>query len=143
MPIRPHLIVTGRKADGTSVFVTDEPADPIEVDAMPGSEIYLLWGTEDGAPTVGTGLRQPKHLPYFPGTGGTRILCHRFAPDSSASEPVGDPAAQAAEVAEKLPACSTCSSRTTPACTPPIRWTTASAWKARCTWSWTTARRSG
>ena len=35
--------------------------------------------------------------------GGTRILFHRFAPDSSAPEPPGDPAAQAAEVAEKLP----------------------------------------
>jgi mannose-6-phosphate isomerase-like protein (cupin superfamily) len=103
MPIQPRLIVTGRESDGTSVFVTDKPADPIEVDALPGSEIYLLWGTEDGAPTVGTKPRQPKHLPYFPGTGGTRILFHRFAPDSSASEVAGDPAAQAAEVAEKLP----------------------------------------
>ncbi|HEX3955637.1 MAG TPA: cupin domain-containing protein [Trebonia sp.] len=103
MPIRPRLIVTGRDADGTSVFVADKPADPIEVDALPGSEVYLLWGTEDGTPAVGTGPRQPKHLPYFPGTGGTRILFHRFAPDFSAPEPPGDPAAQAAEVAEKLP----------------------------------------
>ena len=106
MPIRPRLIVTGRESDGTSVFVTDEPADPIEVAALPGSEIYLLWGTEDGVPTVGTKPRAPKHLPYFPGTGGTRILFHRFAPDSSVSESVDDPAAQVAEVAEvaeKLP----------------------------------------
>jgi hypothetical protein len=103
MPFRPHLVVTGREADGTSVFVANEPAEPIEVDAMPGSQIYLLWGTEDGGPTVGTGPRQPKHLPYFPGAGGTRILFHRFAPDSSESEPVGDPAAQIAEVEEKLP----------------------------------------
>ena len=49
-------IAAGRAlTDGTSVFVTDKPADPIEVDALPGSEIYLLWGTEDGAPTVGAG----------------------------------------------------------------------------------------
>jgi mannose-6-phosphate isomerase-like protein (cupin superfamily) len=104
MPIHPRLIVTGRETDGTSVFVTDRPADPIEVAAMPGSEIYLLWGTEDGSATVGTGPRQPKQLPYFPGTGGTRILFHRFAPDSSAAAAeVGDRAAQAAEVAAKLP----------------------------------------
>jgi quercetin dioxygenase-like cupin family protein len=103
MPVQPRLIVTGRESDGTSVFVTDKPVDPIVVDAIPGSEIYLLWGTEDGTATVGTEPRQPKVLPYFPGTGGTRILFHRWAPESSVPEVVGDPAAQAAEVAEKLP----------------------------------------
>lgn len=28
MVIQPRLIVTGREADGTSVFVTDEPGQP-------------------------------------------------------------------------------------------------------------------
>jgi len=32
---------------------------------MPGSGIYLLWGTEDGTPAVGTRPRQPKHLLYL------------------------------------------------------------------------------
>jgi hypothetical protein len=45
--------------------VCREPVDPIEVDAMPGSGIYLLWGTEDGTPAVGTRPRQPKHLLYL------------------------------------------------------------------------------
>ena len=32
---------------------------------MPGSGIYVLWGTEDSTPAVGTRPRQPKHLLYL------------------------------------------------------------------------------
>jgi quercetin dioxygenase-like cupin family protein len=103
MAIQPRVIVTGREADGTSVFVTDEPAQPITVGAMPGSQFYLIWGTEDGTATVGTKPGQPRHFPFFPGPGGTRILFLRWAPDSSAPEQVGDPQALAAEAASKLP----------------------------------------
>lgn len=103
MPIQPRLIVTGREPDGTSVFVTDRPADPISVGAIPGSEFYLMWGTEDGTATVGTKPGQPTTFPFFPGAGGTRILFLRWAPESSAPEQLGDPAGLAAEAAEKLP----------------------------------------
>lgn len=103
MPIQPRLIVTGREADGTSVFVTDEPGQPITVGAMPGAEFYLFWGTEDGTATVGTKPRQPTLFPYFPGPGGTRILFLRWAPASSAPEQVADPQALAAEAAARLP----------------------------------------
>lgn len=103
MTIAPRLIVTGREADGTSVFVTDEPGQPITVGAIPGSEFYLLWGTEDGTATVGTKQRQPKQFPFFPGPGGTRILFMRWAPESSAPEQVSDPQALAAEASGKLP----------------------------------------
>lgn len=103
MTIQPRLIVTGRDPDGTSVFVTDEAAKDITVGALPGAEFYLLWGTEDGAATVGTTPPQPKLAPYFPGTGGTRVLFLRWAPQSSSPEPVGDPDRLAAEAEEKLP----------------------------------------
>ncbi|GAA1670948.1 cupin domain-containing protein [Nonomuraea maheshkhaliensis] len=103
MPIQPRLIVTGREPDGTSVFVTDRPADPISVAAIPGSEFYLMWGTEDGTATVGTKPGQPATFPFFPGAGGTRILFLRWAPESSAPEQLGDRAELAAEAAEKLP----------------------------------------
>jgi hypothetical protein len=95
MPIEPRLIVTDREADGTSVFVADEPSEPTTIAAF-----YLMWGTEDGGATVGG---EPKIFPFFPGPGGTRALFLRFAPHSSEPEPAGDPDAIAAEGAEKLP----------------------------------------
>jgi uncharacterized cupin superfamily protein len=103
MTIQPRLVVTGREPDGTSVFVTDQPGEPIAPAAFPGSEFYLLWGTEDGTAQVGTKPRQPRLIPFFPGAGGTRILFLRWAPESSAPEQAGDPAAAAAEAAAKLP----------------------------------------
>jgi uncharacterized cupin superfamily protein len=101
--IQPRLIVTGRESDGRSVFVTDEPGEPITVGAIPGSEFFMLWGTEDGPATVGSRPEQPTLWPFFPGTGGTRILFLRWAPESSAPEELGDPDALAAEASEKLP----------------------------------------
>jgi hypothetical protein len=59
----PDRAAAGRST--RSPGVCREPVDPIEVDAMPGSGIYLLWGTEDGTPAVGTRPRQPKHLLYL------------------------------------------------------------------------------
>jgi hypothetical protein len=103
MAIQPRLIVTGREPDGKSVFVTDRPGEPITVGAIPGSEFYMLWGTEDGNATVGTKPRQPKIFPFFPGTGGTRILFLRWAPESAAPEQLGDPDELAAEAAARLP----------------------------------------
>ncbi|GAA3151848.1 cupin domain-containing protein [Streptomyces rameus] len=103
MTIQPRLVVTERRTDGSSVVAGDGQPAPISVAAAPGIEFYLLWGTEDGGTTVGTGPRQPRTLPFFPGAGGTRLLLARYAPRSSVAEPVGDPESLAAEVAEKLP----------------------------------------
>ncbi|MEV5886561.1 cupin domain-containing protein [Streptomyces sp. NPDC052020] len=103
MTLRPRLVVTERRPDGTSVIAADEPARPITVGAVPGSEFYLLWGTEDGGAVVGTTPRPPTLLPFFAGTGGTRLLLARYAPQSSIPEPLGDPDELAAEAAEKLP----------------------------------------
>jgi quercetin dioxygenase-like cupin family protein len=100
MTIQPRLVVTGREPDGTSVFVADQPGEPIAPAAFHGSEFFLLWGTEDGTAQVGTKPRQPKLFPYFPGAGGTRILLLRWAPRSSAPQQASDPAAEAAEAAE-------------------------------------------
>lgn len=110
MTIEPRLVVTDRAADGTSVFVIDEPADPTTIAAFPGS-FYLMWGTDDDGATVGGTPHEPKLVPFFPGPGGTRALFLRFAPHSTepepqpgaGPEPAGDPDALAAEAAEKLP----------------------------------------
>jgi mannose-6-phosphate isomerase-like protein (cupin superfamily) len=104
LAIEPRLVVTGLADDGTGEQVlSDRPATPVSVRAFPGQELYLLWGTEDGGATVGTKSPQPKVLPFFPGTGGTRLLFVRFPPESSIQQPAGDAAELAAEVSEKLP----------------------------------------
>jgi hypothetical protein len=101
--LEPRLVVTGREPDGTSVLISDRPAEKITVGAVPGIDFYLLWGTQDGGATVGTKAPRPMVLPFFAGPGGTRLLLARYAPQSSTPEPVGDPGQLAAEVAERLP----------------------------------------
>jgi hypothetical protein len=103
--IEPRLIVADHRPDGTSTVVTDRPGEPIVVDAIPGSEFFLMWGTEDGGATVGTPSAEPKLLPFFPGPGGTRLLFARYAPASvtDSAPPPGDPERLAAEAERKLP----------------------------------------
>jgi quercetin dioxygenase-like cupin family protein len=103
MDLAPRLVVAGREPDGTSVVITDQAAEVTTVAAYPGVQFYLLWGTEDGGATVGTGSRRPVTLPFFAGPGGTRLLLARYAPKSSVPEPGGDPAQLDRELEEKLP----------------------------------------
>ncbi|MFG1923107.1 cupin domain-containing protein [Cryptosporangium sp. NPDC048952] len=98
MPIEPRLIVTGHNDDGDAVFVEDRHPEPVRVQALPGADFYLLWGTPDGVATVGERDAAPILRPYFPGLGGSRALFLRWAPH--ADEPsTGDHS----EVEEKLP----------------------------------------
>jgi cupin domain len=103
MPIEPRLIITGHSPDGAAVFVDDRRPEPVSVQALPGADFYLLWGTPDGGATVGEQHAEPVLRPYFPGTGGSRALFLRWAPHSTEPVPVADPDAVASEVAEKLP----------------------------------------
>ena len=103
MPIEPRLIVTGHNSEGEAVFVDDCRPDPVSVQALPGADFFLLWGTPPSGPKVGERDAAPVLRPYFPGLGESRILFLRWAAQSSEPEVVGDPAAVADEVAEKLP----------------------------------------
>lgn len=103
MNIQVRHVVTGRDADGRSVIVSDEQTSPIRVDGIPGSEFFMVWGTDDGIHDVGGRADEPKVFPFFPGPGGTRFLLIRFAPESSTPEPVGDPVRLVMEVEEMLP----------------------------------------
>ncbi len=103
MGMQVRQVVTGRDASGKSIVVSDEITPGIEVGVMPGSPFYMVWGTEDGVPTVGTKPQSPAIFPFFPGPGGTRFLLLRWAPESSTPEPVGSPEELAAETEEKLP----------------------------------------
>ena len=53
MPFEPRLVVTGHNSDGDAVFVEERRPEPVSVLALPGAEFYMMWGTRDGAPTVG------------------------------------------------------------------------------------------
>jgi quercetin dioxygenase-like cupin family protein len=103
MSIKVRHVVTGRDADGLSVIVSDEATKPITVTAIPGSEFYMVWGTDDGIHTVGRKPAIPKVFPFFPGPGGTRFLLLRWPPDSAAPEPAGDLEQIVMEIEEKLP----------------------------------------
>jgi hypothetical protein len=103
MSVQVRQVITGRDANGKSVVVSDEATPAIEVGALPGAQFYMVWGTEDGTATVGTKAQDAELFPFFPGPGGTRFLLLRFAPESSAPQPVGSPDDLSAEVEDKLP----------------------------------------
>ncbi len=103
MAIEPRLIVTGVGVDHAEAILSDGMATPVTIGALPGQDLYLLWGTEDGGASVGTTGRESVTLPFFPGAGGTRLLFVRFPPESSLQAPDGDPDEMAAEAARELP----------------------------------------
>lgn len=103
MPIEPRLIVTGHDSNGDAVFVEDRRPDSVSVQALPGADFFLLWGTPPSGPKVGERDAAPVLRPYFPGLGESRILFLRWAAHSDEPEPAGDPDAVAREVDEKLP----------------------------------------
>jgi hypothetical protein len=103
MPIEPRLVVTGHSPGGDAVFVDDRHPEPVSVRALPGADFYLMWGTADGAPTVGDKDAVPVLRPYFPGVGGSRVIFLRWAARSSDPEPVPDARSVQDEVADKLP----------------------------------------
>lgn len=103
MPIQPRLVVTGHDSDGSAVVVDDRVPPPVSVQALPGADFFLMWGTQDGIPTVGELEAVPVVRPYFPGPGGSRVIFLRWAPHSTEPLPDTDPDEVEAEVAEKLP----------------------------------------
>jgi hypothetical protein len=101
--IEPRLIVTGHSPAGDAIFVEDRRPDPVSVQALPGADFYLLWGTPDGNALVGEKDAAPVLRPYFPGLGGSRALFLRWAPFAAEPEPVPDAATIRSEVDDKLP----------------------------------------
>ncbi|WP_448642343.1 cupin domain-containing protein [Geodermatophilus sp. URMC 63] len=103
MSVQVRQVITGHDVNGKSVVVSDEATPAIEVGAIPGAQFYLVWGTEDGGATVGTRAQGAQVLPFFPGSGGTRFVLLRFAPDSSAPHSIASPEDLSAELEDKLP----------------------------------------
>jgi hypothetical protein len=95
-------VVTGERADGKSVLVSDQRVSPITVSAFPGTEFYRLWGSDEivRLPTLG---EAPTASNYFPPVGGFRFVLVKVGPDSEAIGEQFDMGAAVAEIRDKLP----------------------------------------
>lgn len=100
-------VVTGVTTEGTSVHYEDEALPPVELGAMPGVQMFQVWGTE-GPLTSPNADPKPDNATFFPGPGGTRFGLFRLPPEPATDvEPpsVSDDelAAQVAEAEQKVP----------------------------------------
>jgi mannose-6-phosphate isomerase-like protein (cupin superfamily) len=95
-------VVTGQRADGTSVVVSDEAVEPVEVALIPGAAFHRLWGADDSLTLPHNGS-QPVTTGYFPPPTGFRYCLLTVAPESVTRAEDLDMAAAYAEVDAKLP----------------------------------------
>lgn len=95
-------VVTGKNAEGKSIFVSDTEVPPITPALTPGAEFHTIWGSD-----VVTQLPQDGTLPafsqWFPPPGGYRIGFFSVAPANTALPPGTDIGAAFAEFEAKLP----------------------------------------
>ena len=95
-------VVTGRKPDGKSVFVSDTEVLPITLDLLPGAAFHRLWGSD--APVQLPSDGSPPPIPtYFPPLGGFRFGLFTVGPDSVTLPDDLDIPAAFAEIQQKLP----------------------------------------
>jgi mannose-6-phosphate isomerase-like protein (cupin superfamily) len=95
-------VVTGRDANGKSVFASDEQVEPVTVSISPGSEFHRLWGGDE-TPSLPTDGHPPAHHTYFPPAGGYRFGFFTVPPAGGELPADLDIAAALAEMEEKLP----------------------------------------
>lgn len=94
-------VVMGVDEKQKNTVTQDIKIDPITVDLMPGSEYFLLWGSDE-VPTVPTDGSEPGWEGYFPPPGGFRAIIYTLAPDTETDVDEPDPEA-VEEMKEKLP----------------------------------------
>lgn len=75
-------VVTGVKAEGTSVFVSDERVEAVAPAVLPGFEFHRLWGQDDVPVSPQDGTPPPAHA-YFPPAGGYRVGTFTVPPAST------------------------------------------------------------
>jgi hypothetical protein len=74
-----RCVVTGRAADGLSIFVSDSKVRPITLDLLPGAEFHRLGGSDQPVQLPSDGAPAP--IPgYFPPLGGFRFGLSRWPP---------------------------------------------------------------
>ncbi|HVS06533.1 MAG TPA: DinB family protein [Candidatus Dormibacteraeota bacterium] len=97
-----RLVVTGETDEGKSVFVSDRKVDPVTVAAMPNTEFYRLWGSDDSVQLPSSG-NVPSFRTLFPPATGFRFAVMTLGPDQTTMPPDFDAEAAMAEMQEKLP----------------------------------------
>jgi mannose-6-phosphate isomerase-like protein (cupin superfamily) len=99
-----RLVVTGQTRRGTSVVVSDQQVEPVELTLLPGFEFHRLWES-DAPPTLPTAGDLPSSLPlpYFPPPGGYRAVISTFPPATTELAEGVDVVAGLEEVGRKLP----------------------------------------
>jgi mannose-6-phosphate isomerase-like protein (cupin superfamily) len=100
--MRVRRVVTGQTADGTSVFVADEPREPIRAALIPTTEFHPIWGSDEmvALPTDGA---PPAAVRFFPPATGFRFLVWTIGPGDAALPDDLDLGAAVAELDRKLP----------------------------------------
>lgn len=95
-------VVTGKNAQGKSVFVSDTQIAPITPTLTPGAEFHTVWGSDvvTQLPQDGT---MPPFTQWFPPPGGYRIGMFTVAPANAPAPQVTDMAAAFADLEAKLP----------------------------------------
>jgi mannose-6-phosphate isomerase-like protein (cupin superfamily) len=95
-------VVTGKNAEGKSVFVSDTEVPGIAPAITPGADFHTIWGSD-----VVTQLPQDGTMPgftqWFPPPGGYRVGLFTVAPANAPAPQVADPAAALAEFEQQLP----------------------------------------
>lgn len=89
MPTR--RVVTGHNEAGKSVFASDAPVEALTSPAMPGVEMFYLWG-HDVPQVYPDAGEQPAWTSHFPPKGGGRFVIFSLPP---AGHPVPDDASSA------------------------------------------------
>lgn len=95
-------VVTGKTADGKSVFVSDESVLPIIAAISPGSEFHSIWGSDTVTRLPQSGTK-PAFMQWFPPAGGYRFGFFTVPPANTAAPQVADVGAAIAEFEQKLP----------------------------------------
>ncbi|WP_344854150.1 cupin domain-containing protein [Amycolatopsis ultiminotia] len=107
MAIPIKRVVTGVDEKGASIPYEDATLHPVELDIMPGVQIFPVWSTE--GPLVSPAADPaPASKSFFPGPGGTRFGLFRLPPDSAVPADHAQPdeatvAAQVAAAEEAVP----------------------------------------
>ena len=101
-------VVTAVDEDGKSVFQEDAVVPSVTADLFPGTDIWVLWGTEGQISSPVRTPAQNRASTFFPGPGGTRFGIFTFPPEQRDAPPPAMPdeetmAKLAADVEEKLP----------------------------------------
>lgn len=96
-------ISVGSDAQGSARVDADQAVKPTTVAALPGIEVYQIWGTNE-PPRIGPAEQEVSFAPYFPEPGGIRFLLLTMPPDDAPAAPASvEPAEALAEVERVFP----------------------------------------